>query len=249
MKNHICIFVAYLNFDIIKSSFDSIKNAENVDFFIIENASNNSDKIEQYFLDKNLIGYIRFNENIASNAVDVFIENYNHIIKQYKYITITDGDLYVYDIDDLFNEIKYNLQNDDISVCASQLYKGNSYVRKDKVIGVEKYESIMNSREMIQYGFIEKFTGCYFLTIKNEDIHLLNPFRKIDGWPSDCPITDSEIYHRVCKLNKMYTMTKKNLVYHLTWDLYYEGSEYYKFKIENPKIWTQIKYSEYKIIK
>ena len=44
--------------------------------------------------------------------------------------------------------------------------------------------------------------------------------------------------------------TNKNIAYHLTWDLYYEGNEYFEWKKQVfDKIWFTEKHSNYKIIK
>ena len=45
---HIIVFLAFENLDIVKTSFDSIKTA-NADFFVIENHSENSHLIKEYF--------------------------------------------------------------------------------------------------------------------------------------------------------------------------------------------------------
>ena len=67
---HICIFFIYNNLEHIIKSFESIQDP-NVDYFIIENKSDNSSKIQEYFFTKNLKGYIQFEENISNNAMDV----------------------------------------------------------------------------------------------------------------------------------------------------------------------------------
>ena len=51
--SHICVFLAFQNVEIIKTSFDSMY-VEGVDYFIVENPSENSKQIEEYFKTKKL---------------------------------------------------------------------------------------------------------------------------------------------------------------------------------------------------
>ena len=101
--NHICIFFIYHNLDHIIKSFESIQTP-NVDYFIIENKSKNSNKIQEYFSTKTLKGYIQFEKNISNNAIEIFLNDYKELLLEYDYITITDGDLEIKDIYSTFKE-------------------------------------------------------------------------------------------------------------------------------------------------
>ena len=107
MKKHLCVFFCYQQFDIIKESFESMYIDE-VDFFIVENNSENSKDIGEYFKSKNIKGHIRSDENISSTLLDAFIKDYIDLILEYDYFTITDGDLYVYDPVTTFNEDSFS---------------------------------------------------------------------------------------------------------------------------------------------
>lgn len=45
---HICVFLAYQNIEHIKTSFESMY-LDSVDYFIVENFSENSDSIKEFF--------------------------------------------------------------------------------------------------------------------------------------------------------------------------------------------------------
>jgi hypothetical protein len=46
-------------------------------------------------------------------------------------------------------------------------------------------------------------------------------------------------------LSKLWVKTKEAKAKHLTWDLYKDEEEYYKFKINNPGIWNHGEYCDY----
>ena len=105
MKKHLIVFIAYKHVDIVKSSLESIFYYENADVFVVENKSENSADFENYFSGKNLVGYIQFDANIANSAITIFIRDFWELILQYDYVTITDGDLFIADINETFKEI------------------------------------------------------------------------------------------------------------------------------------------------
>ena len=89
MKKHICILFCFNNVDHIITCYESLQ-IDNVDFFVIENKSENSDLISTYFKTKPLTGYLQFNSNISNNAVTIFLKDFRSLLEQYDYITITD---------------------------------------------------------------------------------------------------------------------------------------------------------------
>jgi hypothetical protein len=104
-KNHLIVFIAFKHFDIVKSSLDSIIGYESADVFVVENKSENSVELENYFSTKNLVGYIQFETNIANSAVTTFIRDFWDLICNYEYVTITDGDLFIADVNETFKEV------------------------------------------------------------------------------------------------------------------------------------------------
>jgi hypothetical protein len=232
----LCVVRVYNNVEHIKISFDSFYN-ENVDFFIVENCSKNSDEIEKYFLTKKLVGYIRFDKNIAANAFNIFLKDYYEFINDYDIITFTDGDLYVYNYNSLFEELINNLNNDNVIISSANLYRLNYYNLLNKEIGVDKYIEFMKNRE-VENGYIISNTANNFITLKRENIYLLK----------DINFIDSNIRNKIKEINKLWVSTKNNILYHLTWDLYVDGNEYYEFKKNNKLIWRITEYSNYKKI-
>lgn len=238
MKNHLIIFIAFQQTDIIKLSFDSISKYDIADFFVIENRSENSEAIEEYFSTKNLAGYIQFNENIANSAVSIFVKDYWDYICQYQYVTITDGDLYVHNVDASFREILYAFHNPEVAVSSSDLWQGNNHENPTR-LSLKEYliDSYNNTR---QFDSIEGNTGGFLITIQNKHLFLIQNMLFVDSYLS----------HKVNKSGLRWYKTNKNLAYHLTWDLYIEGHPYYEWKKQvYNTIWFEEKFSEYKKIR
>jgi sugar O-acyltransferase (sialic acid O-acetyltransferase NeuD family) len=226
---HICVFLAFNNPEHVQISFDSLY-MDNVDYFIIENPSENSKKISEYFKTKKLKGYIQFEKNVAANAVNTFIINYRELLLEYDYITITDGDIYVHNIEDTFNELKSGLEITNSLVSSVDLYMGNNYTNNpNRVIGTNYYDDFMvNSQK--SFGCIYGNTGNFLLTIKRENIDIIENIHYIDTY----------INSRVLNLGKIWVKTNKNLGYHLTWDSYIDDNPYYEWKkAVYPSIWAQ----------
>jgi hypothetical protein len=227
---HIIVFLAYENFDIIKKSFNSLKNCDS-DFFIIENNSKNSNIIKEFFINENLVGYIQFIENAAANAVNIFIKKYYNLLSQYDYVTITDGDLFLYDATETFSEIISSFNHNNCYVCGVALYKGNYYENTtNRIIGTEYYIEHMLSKSEHKLEAIKGRTGNHLLTFNKESLHVIKDIHYID----------SNIFKKIKELGGSCYRTTKNLAYHLTWDVYFDGNPYYENKKNNLKeIWSQ----------
>lgn len=231
---HLCILIVYNNTEHIKLCFESIYQ-DDIDFFIIENKSENTEKIKEYFLKKKLKGYILFDKNIAANAMNIFIKDYYNLMKEYDFITLTDGDLYVYDKTSLFNELRDNLNNENVIISSADLYLQNNYNREDRIIGIEFYINEMKKRK-VENGCIFKHTANNFITLKKENLLLLK----------DIYYLDTNLKNKVNNTGKFWVASKNNLVYHLTWDLYFDGNPYYEFKKNNlTEIWKITEISTY----
>lgn len=241
MKNHLIVFVAFQNDTIIANSFNSIFKKKNTDFFILENISENSNKIQKYFSeidDETIIGYIRFDENIANSCVNIFLEQYKDLLAQYQYITITDGDLFIHNIENTFEEIFEGLEQDNVAVVTCDLWLGNDY-RNKEILGITEYiiESIHNNKEN---KCIDGNTGNFLLTFKNQNLNLFD----------DIIYVDSFIANKINSKGLRWLKTTKNFAYHETWDLYREGNPYYEFKKQVfDKIWFERKNSSFTKIK
>lgn len=238
MKKHLIVFVAYQHLGIISESFESIKDLDS-DIFIIENQSENSKAIAEYFQDKNKIGYIQFHENIANSCVSIFITDYWELIQQYKYVTFTDGDLYVHDAKAMFEEIFDAFKNPEVIISSADLWQGNNYQNSER-LGLESFIDQSNNNQEL-FGSVQGHTGNFFITIKQKDINLLRQ-NKI--------YLDSFLAQRVNAMNRSWFKVNRNKVYHLTWDLYYEGNPYYEFKKQVfNTIWFKEHHSGYDILK
>lgn len=230
MNKHICVLICFNNYDHIKSCFESLYN-DDIDFFIIENYSKNSDLISDFFMNQNIKGYIQFEKNITNKAVSIFVKDYLETLKQYEYITISDCDLTVLNSKNTFGEIKKNLDLDNVAVCCADLDMSN-------LPKIEGSDSWVPKPRNITSEYIEGDSGAHLMTIKNENLNLFQVEKFID----------SSILNRVFYVNKKWVKTLKNKAYHLTWDLYFHGNEYFEYKKSND-VWNHNNICDYKILK
>ena len=237
MKKHLIVFIAFKHFDIVKDSFESISNYEDADVFVVENNSENSIQFENYFKDKKQIGYIQFETNIANSAITIFIREFWDLIVQYEYVTITDGDLFIANINETFKEVIDAFKDPQIIVSSVDLWQGNSYLNEVRLSEKEYLEdSLLNERE---FGSIEGITGGFLITIQNKHLDAIRGYLFVDNY----------LANKVNEMQGRWFKTNKNLAYHLTWDLYYEGNEYFEWKKQIfDKIWFTEKQSNFKII-
>lgn len=238
MKKHLIVFVAYQHLDIISKSFESIKDVD-ADIFIVENQSENSKAIADYFEDKNLVGYIQFHENIANSCMSIFIAHYWELIQKYEYVTFTDGDLYVHDAKAMFEEIFDAFKNPEVIISSADLWQGNNYTNSVR-LDLDRFVNESKCNRAL-FGSIQGHTGNFFITIKQQDINLVRQ-NKI--------YLDSFLAESVNAMNRAWFKVNRNKVYHLTWDLYYDGNPYFEFKKEVfNKIWFKEHHSGYDILK
>jgi hypothetical protein len=238
MKKHLIVFLAYRHLDIIRCSFESIKNAD-ADIFIVENQSENSRAIADYFEDKNHIGYIQFHENVANSSMSIFIADYWNLIEQYEFVTFTDGDLFVYDIKAMFEEVFDAFKNPQVIISSADLWQGNNYQNVER-LGTDSFLKEMSSNQT-EFGSIQGHTGNFFVTVKHQDINLFR-LNKL--------YLDSFLAETVNGLNRSWYRVNRNKVYHLTWDLYVEGNPYFEFKKQVfNTIWFKEHYSGYDVLR
>jgi hypothetical protein len=236
MKKHICVFLAFQNVEHVITSFNSMY-VEGIDFFIVENYSSKSEAIKEFFISqKNKIsGYIQFQENIAANAINMFIKDFYKLLSSYEIITITDGDLYLYDAKSFFEEILQNLNLPNVMISSGNLYLDNNYVNTNPVVGIDKYIEKCTQRTLPYKANIGN-TAANLITFKVKDLeHIKNVY-----------YIDTFINNKVKSLNRLWVHTNKNIAYHLTWDLYREGEEYFTWKKAVIKeIWKITKEAQY----
>lgn len=228
-KKHAIILICFQNFEHIKQCFESLENLD-CDFFIIENHSERSGEIQKFFsAKKNIKKYLYFKENIANNAMKIFVDNFYDILWNYEYLTFSDCDLLVYESEETFIEIFDILKDPLVRICCVDLDlqnfpevgRGKGWLPRPKNT-TEKY--------------IECDTGVQLMTLRREGLPLILKSEKF---------LDGEFQKILRRDFKKWVKTKKSKAKHLTWDLYVKGSPYYEFKMANRNIFSENKKSEF----
>jgi hypothetical protein len=226
---HACILFCFNNYEHIVKSYESLKTP-NVDFFVLENKSNSSSKIESYFKSQDIKGYIQFQSNISNNAIPIYFRDYKHLFTEYDYLTFTDCDIELESSQDTFSEIIKNLNIEGVGMSCVDLSMENLPLH------IPGSEGWIPGPRNITEEFIECPTGGQLMTLKKSNFNIFfntNPF--VDG------TLLSVIYSQ----GLIWVKTKVSKAKHLTWDLYREDEEYYKFKKNNPQIWSHSETSGY----
>lgn len=235
MKKHICLLFCFRNTEHIKKCFDCLQTGF-TDFFIIENKSENSDEIKDFFLfnSDNIVGYYQFEDNITNNAITITLKKIKPLLQQYEYVTISDCDLYVKDPVSVFEEIFKNLYFSDVIFSAVDL--SNKYRPPKEVWKTSNKPPIdLNDK------YIESFTGAWLLTLLNKNIDWLYCVSHFK---------DSLLHRKIKVAGKKWVKTLNNKADHLTWELCYEGSEYVNLKntMGRKAMWSHNKVCGYKEI-
>jgi len=231
MKKHICILICFHNIEHIKQCYESLSNPE-IDFFIIENKSENSNEIQKYFNKRDIIGYIQFEDNITFKAVEIFIKDYYSLLQQYDYITISDCDLKISDSKNTFLEIIENLNLDNVGVSCIDLSLENF------PYNIEGSNTWLPKPIKETKKYIECATGIHLCTIKKENLYLFQQ-----------TFIDNYIFQKVYNNSMIWVKTVKNKATHLTWDLYYDGNSYLEFKTNTKNLWNHSLISNYITLK
>lgn len=233
IKNkHIIVLFCYKNLDHIVKCYESLKS-DNIDFFVVENFSENSNLIEYFFKNQNILGHIIFKENIVNNAIEIFINDYFELLKNYSLITITDCDLFSENSKALFEEIYDILDDSSVGVCCSKL-------KLDNLPDVPDSKNWIPIEKKMTEKYIEANSGIHMMTLTNKNLNLIKGVKFLD----------QNLISIFKKNNLKWVITKKNDTLHLTWDLYYPGNDYYSFKITNKNtLWFSKKICEYTILK
>lgn len=240
MNNHVCIFLAYNNVEHVKRSFNSM-HMPGMDYFIVENKSENSDEIREYFAGKDVVQHVVFEENIAANAIRIVIDEFYETFSKYEYVTITDGDIFVYNMRETMREILDNLSDPSVMVSSAWMYEGNDYLREDRIEGVDHYILEMIERRNYPTGAVDGNGENILLTVRGSDLAHMLGMQYLDRF----------IHKMVMDNGKRWVHTARSRVYHLTWDLYHHGNEYYEFKKSFIDMdgWSEIRTSDFKLLK
>lgn len=201
---HACILFCYNNYDHIVRCFKNLENP-NIDFFVLENKSKNSDKIESFFKSQNIKGYVQFERNISNNAIPIYFRDFKYLFNDYDYITFTDCDLEVNNSNDTFSEIIKNLNIEGVGMSCVDLSMENfPYF----IPGSDKWipNPIKTTEEYIVCP-----TGGHLMTLKKYNFDV---FFNAD------PFIDVALRKHINSKNLLWVKTKVNKAVHLTWDLY-----------------------------
>lgn len=241
INKHILIFFCFNNVEHIKMSFNSMYQSD-IDYFIVENKSGYSEEIKNYFLIKasdNVVGYIQFEKNISSNAINIFLRKYGDFLRKYEYITFTDGDYYVYDMKSTMQEILQAFNHSDCAISSADLYLGNQLNNPNKIVGTQHYDEFMKSRSGMTLNNVIGIGIPSLMTLQKKDLYILESIYYFDG----------NIRNKVSEVGKQWYITTKNLTYCLTCDISYAGHPYYDWKRSiGHAIWQITEESNYKIL-
>jgi hypothetical protein len=226
---HACILFCYNNYEHIIRSYESLKTP-NIDFYILENKSKYSDKIESYFKLQDIKGYVQFDNNISNNSIPIYFRDYRYLFTDYDYLTFTDCDLEVEDSFTTFTEIIKNLNIGGVGMSCVDLSMENF---PHHIPGSGGW--IPRPRNITD-EYIECPTGGHLMTLKKENF---------DVFFNTDPFIDGILLSVITSRNLLWVKTKISKANHLTWDLYKEDEEYYQFKKNNMHIWNHSETSNY----
>jgi hypothetical protein len=230
-KKLLCVLNTFYNYEHIVKCFESIYHPD-YDYFILENKSKYSNKIRTFFEKKNIIGYLQFQENISHGSVDTFVKDNKELISSYEYFTLTDGDLYIDNIEQTYNEIFGILEEPNVLVCTTDLSIENLPVKRfpESVNWIPKSENVNNK-------YLRGHSGTHLLTLKKNNLDIIFEQYKI---------LDNKINQSVQRRAGVWAKTLVNKAYHLTWDYYVDGHEYLTWKLQNQwSCYSHNKTSEY----
>jgi hypothetical protein len=203
-----------------------------IEFWVVENNSNSSKHIQEYFKGTGKIRrYFYFKENITCNAIKRIITEFKTEIEEFDFFTMTDCDLLVDNAEEAFNEIRKNAAFEEVAFSCIDLKMKNfphnipgSWEWLPPVIGqTEEY--------------IECPTGAHLMTIRKGMLDFM----------LDVPhMTDALMWQNAYLRNKKWVKTINNKAYHLTWDLYTPDNLYFKEKAAmTHESWYHDKMCEY----
>ena len=202
---HICCLHVFYNLNETIKCFESLKNL-NMDFVILEDESDHSPEIQEYFSDKNILKYCLFRDS-GGNTLSFYRDEVD-LLKTYDYITVSDCDLYHEDQGIVFNEIRSILDNHpEVGACSASL--------SDENLPVWAQAWGMGGSD-VGASYIVAETGIWLTTFKSNFSEIFN----VNCW------WDFLIRNQCMTLGKKWVRTKINSVYHLTWDLYSEAEPF-----------------------
>lgn len=219
-----CIVLVYDQTDIIAKSLSFlIRHYKDLDIYVVENPSSNSDKISKLVSDVaktgNIKAHYRLEENITGNAYALIAEELREKIYKSKYVLITDGDVTCDNTEWLKEELMILDKHQDVWCCGISMDLSNlplqtfpdarSWIPNDISIQVDYYETI---------------TGIHLLLNRTKDFFEFLDWKTQQG----LNFVDGNM-HKYCydMKHKKWARTKQAQAYHLTWDLYADARHPY----------------------
>lgn len=230
MKKILLVTLVFKEIEIIEKHIESILPLNDVtDIIVLENNSeisidNSSIYFKKLLQESKIYQYWLFEKNIGGSAFHIFFNSFNNNLENYEYVIITDGDL-VLNAKNWLEESLSILNNmKDAFSCAVNLDTTN--------LPIESFPDCHNwIPNPIDHGFcLEAGTGFHMLLLPMK--HLIN----IMGYINESQLVFVDgVFRTFCSsINKKWLKTKKELAYHLTWDLYKDkNNSYTKFKLED----------------
>lgn len=223
----LCFVLIYSEVDLIARSLAFLTSfSDRLDIVVIENPSGNTETairplVQKYLNEGKVLQYRLMDENIATNAFQVVLEDAEKDLLQqsnYAHILVTEGDLDVKDQHWLDEEINILASDSNIFVCASSLDMSNLPLKTfpDAGCWIPPATAITNL-------YIENFTGIHLLLFRKQDLLQFLEWRRATNRRF------SEVtMHTFCiSTRRKWVRTKHALAYHITWDLYQDLSHPY----------------------
>lgn len=241
-----CIVLVYYSTEVIKKSLDFItKASDKLDIIVLENRSENTEKLIKPYLSKlleckKISMYVEFLDNITNNALEEFFDTNIIDLNAYENIIITDGDV-LGDSNEWISEEENILKNNpEVLVCGVDLKTDN--------LPLETFEEapkwvpkIINSYD----DYSECPTGMQLLMVRTKIMPGFFDYME----RKEEKFKDSAMFdYFYDELNKKWGKTKINRVQHLTWTIYGDLDDpYTKYKLSrsHTEHWHHDRYCDF----
>lgn len=241
-----CVVLVYYNVDIIKESLDFLlKLGNELEFFVIENKSINTEKeIKPYLMNllktKQISMYVEFLDNISNNAVEEFFEMNIIDLHKSENIIITDGDIKGNSLDWLSEEKSILNKHSKVFACGVDFISDNLPLRQfeDAINWIVKPINIYND-------YLECPTGMHLLFMKTDELRKFLRYMKNNKLKFKDSIILNYCYN---VLGKKWAKTRNNKFIHLTWNVYSNlNNPYTKYKMSksHDEFWYHNKYCDF----
>lgn len=242
---------AFFNVEHIERTLKSIQETKfECDIIILENPSKYSSEMKSMLSKYKIHSHYICNENIEGNIFHLFCNSYQDLLKQYKYIAMTESDV-VLDkgaLDEIINLLDET--TDDIGLGSIDIH-----------LDTKKYYNLpicqWVPKSTIQNGYVVGNTGFQFIVFKLGFLFsFINAVNNKElcgnielGDTNFYGISDTNLASFAYKMNKLWIRTVKSKLDHIGWEHYIENNnEYVQLKamnLKNKKIRHNINVQDY----